>query len=96
MPFGIMAADEIHPQSQILLFSITTKTVFSNQPQLKILFIKYYFSNHNLNSYRNTAIPKTLFFLLNKMVSLKFCYVGDKEQSNNMVRSSSSISIPID
>jgi hypothetical protein len=40
MSFDIMAADEIHPQSQILLFGITTKTIFSNQPQLKVLFIK--------------------------------------------------------
>ena len=28
--------------------------IFSNQPQLKILFIKQLFSNHNHNSYRNT------------------------------------------
>jgi hypothetical protein len=40
MSFDIMAANEIHPQSQILLFGITTKTVFLNQSQLKVHFIK--------------------------------------------------------
>jgi hypothetical protein len=28
--------------------------IFPNQPQLKVLFIKQFFSNHNHNSYRNT------------------------------------------
>jgi len=37
--------------------------IFSIQPQLKVLFIKYFFSNYNHNNYRNTKhtrIPNTL------------------------------------
>jgi hypothetical protein len=34
--------------------SFNQTSIFSNQPQLKVLFIKQLFSNHNHNSNRNT------------------------------------------
>jgi hypothetical protein len=34
--------------------SFNQTPIFSNQPQLKVLFIKQFFSNHNHNRYRNT------------------------------------------
>jgi hypothetical protein len=34
--------------------SFNQTAIFSNQPQLKVFFIKQLFSNHNHNSYRNT------------------------------------------
>jgi hypothetical protein len=34
--------------------SFNQTPIFSNQPELKVLFIKQFFSNHNHNSYHNT------------------------------------------
>jgi len=41
--------------------SFNQTPIFSNQPQLKVLFIKQLFSNHNHNSNRNTKHTYLLF-----------------------------------
>jgi hypothetical protein len=41
-------------------YSFNQTPIFLNKPQLKVLFIKQLFSNHNHNSYRNTKHTLTL------------------------------------
>jgi len=47
--------------------SFNQTSIFSNQPQLKVPFIKQLFSNHNHNSYRNTKHIKELVILIDRM-----------------------------